>query len=431
MNKLYTKLKLLYSDISSNIAFYPSLISFFGAGLGVFMLYIEQGEISTTLLEVAPSLAINDVSTARTLLSTFIGGIISIMVFSFSMVMLLLNQASNSYSPRILPGLISNKRNQAILGFYIATIIYNILILISLEPSDGKYGLPGLSILIGLIFGILVLPAFIYFINSISQSIQINNIINNIHLTASTRLKSLIDKDQDLQPISTFDNTDNWTTHTLEISGNLSDVAYESMLKLGTDTDSKFELLVAKGSFVFEDTPIIKVSNDLDEEQMKKLKSCFGFSRNEIVSNNYLLGFKQLTEIALKAMSPGINDPGTAVTCIDYLTELFIIRMSKNDQSYITDQDNNAIIKVKIVPFSELTYNVLAPLRQYCKADFIMMSKILYAMRSLLKAAKSTSEYKTIIKQQIELVMEDAHKEISNTTDLNRLKAIYTSTLEI
>ena len=61
----------------------------------------------------------------------------------------------------------------------------------------------------------------------------------------------------------------------------------------------------------------------------------FGFSRSEIVSHNYILGFKQLTEIAIKAMSPGINDPGTAITCIDYLSELFALRLKKKDFSFI------------------------------------------------------------------------------------------------
>ena len=116
MLQFITKVKLLFNNLTGKIGFYPSLFAFGGLCLGFIMLYAESQGISKFLIENAPKLVINDADTARTLLSTFIGGIISLMVFSFSMVMILLNQASNNYSPRILPGLISNKRHQYVLG---------------------------------------------------------------------------------------------------------------------------------------------------------------------------------------------------------------------------------------------------------------------------------------------------------------------------
>lgn len=421
MNLIYTQFKLLYSNLSSNIAFYPSLITVLGVIFGFVMLYFEQAGISATLIKNTPSLVINDASTARTLISTFIGGIISIMVFSFSMVMLLLNQASTSYSPRILPGLISNKRNQIILGFYIAVILYNVLILISIDPTDDKYQLPGFSILIGIVLGIHVLPAFIYFINSISQSIQINNIISNIHHTASDRLDSLIDKKKKVLGKDTFSTKQHWEVLTTDTSGYVSNIAYDSMIKLGLELDTFFKLQVSKGSFILENTPLVASSKELTDEDKGKLRSCFGFSRVEIVSDNYLLGFKQLTEIALKAMSPGINDPGTAITCIDYLTQLFVLRMTKRDESFLIDTNGHAIVKVKIIPFGELLYYIYASLRQYCKADFIMMSRLLLSLKSLASAKATEDAYHKAILQQVHLIMIDAQKSISNPEDLNRL----------
>lgn len=107
--------------LESNIAFYPSLISLVGLFFAFFMYYLESWGVSKYLVENAPLLVINNVDTARDLLTTFIGGLISIMVFSFSLVMILLNQASSNFSPRLLPGLISNRRHQVILGIYNAT----------------------------------------------------------------------------------------------------------------------------------------------------------------------------------------------------------------------------------------------------------------------------------------------------------------------
>ena len=91
MLKLITKFKLFIANLTGKIGFYPSLFAFGGLLFGFAMLYAEDQGVSSFLIENAPQLVINDADTARTLLSTFIGGIISLMVFSFSMVMILLN----------------------------------------------------------------------------------------------------------------------------------------------------------------------------------------------------------------------------------------------------------------------------------------------------------------------------------------------------
>ena len=93
------------------------------------MIYLEQKDISAHIMEIAPALVIDDTDTAKTILSTLIGGLISLTVFSFSMVMVLLNQASSNFSPRVLPGIVSDQKHQIVLGLYIGTILYNIFIL--------------------------------------------------------------------------------------------------------------------------------------------------------------------------------------------------------------------------------------------------------------------------------------------------------------
>ena len=163
--------KIYLQRISSKIAFYPSLLAVLGIFMVVCMIYLESLGISQSLQEYVPILVLEDGDTALTILGACIGGLISMMVFSFSMVMLLLSQASSNFSPRLLPGLISNKKHQVILGIYIATILYNLLILLSINPSSSKSELPAFSVLIGMVFTVSCLVAFIYFIHSISQGI--------------------------------------------------------------------------------------------------------------------------------------------------------------------------------------------------------------------------------------------------------------------
>lgn len=147
MEVLKTQFKLFISKVTGNIAFLPSIIALGGVLFALLMIYAEERGVDQYLKEYAAWLIIEDADTARTLLSTFIGGIISLMVFSFSMVMLLLNQASSSYSPRILPGLISNRKHQYVLGFYLAVLVYCIIILLNINAASKSIQIPGFAVL--------------------------------------------------------------------------------------------------------------------------------------------------------------------------------------------------------------------------------------------------------------------------------------------
>ncbi len=94
---------------------------------------------------------------ARQVLSALIGGVISLTVFSFSMVMVLLNQATSNFTPRIIPGLLTDKKNQFVLGFYIGTIIYCIIIILNVKPGELNGDTPRFGVLLAML---LALPVF-------------------------------------------------------------------------------------------------------------------------------------------------------------------------------------------------------------------------------------------------------------------------------
>lgn len=97
----------LYLRITNSIAFYPALMALGMFALAVGCLYIDATSYGNEIAEAVSFLAVRNIETARTLLGVLAGGLISLMVFSFSMVMIVLNQAASNYSPRVLPGLVS------------------------------------------------------------------------------------------------------------------------------------------------------------------------------------------------------------------------------------------------------------------------------------------------------------------------------------
>ena len=119
MKSLFSSLYSFYHSIKSKIAFYPSVFALSGLLFAFLMMYLENRGIADYLSDNMPILVVSNGDTAHVILSACITGLISMMVFSFSMVMVLLNQASTNYSPRLLPGLISDYKHQMILGIYL------------------------------------------------------------------------------------------------------------------------------------------------------------------------------------------------------------------------------------------------------------------------------------------------------------------------
>ncbi|MGY0391594.1 DUF2254 domain-containing protein [Bizionia sp. KMM 8389] len=432
MKSLYNRFTSFIHTIKGKIAFYPSLFGVTGFCFAMLMLYLEKIGISRIVFEHVPQLVINNADTAKTLLSFLTGGIISIMVFSFSMVMVLLNQASSNFSPRVLPGLISNRNHQYVLGIYLATILYNTFTLVGINPQENTtYQLPGFSVLIGIILTVICLAAFIYFIHSISQAIQVSNILDGIYKKANKRLNYILETENDSNIL--FPNTNNWPCYYSSETGYYQNVAYTNLISICEKHDLQIHILPIQGVFVLQGVPIIQVNKEISEDVLDEILSNFNFSRGEFIEDNYTLAFKQITEIGVKAMSPGINDPGTAISTIDYLTELFALRLKKNDNTYILSKkrETHALIAVTTVDFETLLYQVMVAYRTYCKQDLSCIQKLFMMFKYLLIQECQIPEYHKALLAEAKLLYEDTQEHIKNSEDLKRIESLYNGLIKL
>lgn len=423
MKQFFSRIASSLSEIKSRIAFYPTILAFGGLNFALLMNVVENTGISQKMIEFMPQLAIQSGDTARTIMSVCIGGLISMMVFSFSMVMMILNQASSNYSPRLLPGLISDKVHQVILGMYMGTIMYNIFTLFSVEPSDKEYSLPGLSILIGIGLTIFCLALFIYFIHNISQSIQINNILNRIFHTAHDRLEYLIKKEREAFIPESFPDTSHWYSYPAKSTGYFQNILVNNTMELAAEKGTRIYITRPKGFFIPKNLPFILSEKELDAEALEDFLSNINFARGEIIETNYVFAFKQITEVAVKAMSPGINDPGTAVNAIDYLTELFVLRMKKLDRN-LHGKDGTTYLKVARISFSELMYFTMASLRTYCCGDPVVVQRLILMLQYLSEQETVDNRYCDIVEKEWKILVDQANTTIKSEVDLKRINSM-------
>ena len=218
-----------YREIINSIGFYPSVFSIgflFFAIITMSIEYIAPVEHLKSFISVV---LVDSAENARTILSTLAGSIISLTVFSFSMVMVVLNAAGASLSPRVIPGLITRKSHQMVLGFYLGSIIYSIIMLININKLEGgSTAIPSLGVLLALVFGLISLALFVFFIHSISKAIQVDNVLNGLFRQTKNELHN-IKKQQQENEVNKFPNFDKWHSISSKTEGYYKGVQTEKL----------------------------------------------------------------------------------------------------------------------------------------------------------------------------------------------------------
>jgi uncharacterized membrane protein len=425
MSRLFSRIRLALQFIYTSIGFYPTLISLIFFGLAVLMIYFETRGISKLLKDDLPFFIITHGETATMILSSIATGIFSLIVFSFTMVMLVLNQASSNFSPRVIPGLISSKSNQKVLGLYLGTLIYTLVVMVNIRSEHYSADLPGLAVFLAMCFTILCLAFFVYFIHSISVAIQIDNILESIYKMTLDKLRKEIKQDQGTKLPAIFE-TGKWKELNSNYSGYLQNVDKAALVELCKEHDVVLEFLQPLGHFVIKGLPFARVTDNLKEVDKfcDELDKHTNFYLEELADINYLYGFKQITESAVKALSPSINDPGTAIKAIDYLTDLFIVRMGLTDEKLFHDKEDILRLRLDEVNYNELLSLCLGPLRVYGKEDPVIMLRLLNLLKNLYLKAESYPKCISAIKEEVLLVRKDADATISNPGDREKVNVM-------
>ncbi len=314
-----------FERIVGSIAFWPTLLGALFFTLGVVMRTFTTEAFFTAVDETMPFLLVRDRTVALSLLTTLIGGLISLMVFSFSMVMVLLSNATSNLSPRLLPSLIGSRRHQMVLGFYLGTILYCIVIAMGfgLNTEDGTP--PSTSLALAVIFGIICLGLFIYFIHGVSLSIQVGVVLRGAHKRTFTSLEDLLARQRGQSPDEHLPDVGDWHCIPSWRAGFFRGVNEAGLAAFAKTHDTRFAFMIPLGTYVVEGDPLFYTERSLGEDVLKldHFPRNFYFNDSSDTGDSYGYGVENMLEVALKALSPGINDPGTAVLAIDYMRQIF------------------------------------------------------------------------------------------------------------
>lgn len=322
---------------------------------------------------------------AETILSVLAGAWLSVTTFTFSITMVVLTTYSSHYSPRIVENFLQNKTTMRVLGTFIGGFIYNISMLFFLNKSFVSDQV--ISSTVGILYAFWCIIQFVIFIFSVANAIQAQNLIAGLYDEAEGSIDDYLKKEQPKRT-DEVDVEDASEGHKMvaDSSGHLAAVSKEEILN--TLGEGEYKLVVEKrtGDFIHKgDVLAILYGRVLTEEEEKELAAFFPLEKKRYTVLDYRYGIQKLVDIVVRALSPGINDPNTAISAIHSLGML-MGSLSKIDGNYDVISEK---LYVKNHPFSEDIFSIYSQIVTYAKEDLNVMIAL---MRALEGAAAVSSE---------------------------------------
>lgn len=401
----------LLDRIHQSIAFYPALIASAHLLFGIALLAFEGSSLADRLRPALPA-GLGDPDNVREILGTLITAVVSLMVFSFSMVMVVLNGAAARLSPRVLPQLISDRRNSVILGAYLGNILY-LLLMISQVNTSQPSSIPSFGALLALLAGLNSMVLFVVFIRSVSQSIQPDWVVRQLYREATDALDTRVARLGELQLPP--DDSDWWCLRARQ-PGYLRRVNERQLGQLLRKHDLLAVIQVEPGFFLVEGHPLIKLSRPLQAEQCNALLSCFDFHDDEFARSNVSFAMRQMTEVAVKAISPSINDPGTAIRVCNLLGVILgrLGGVPAFDVGCL--EDGRPRLFYPQLGTERLLVEMLGPLRTYGNHDPLVIVALLRCLKNAAHGEQSAAQLQAL-HAEISALRSDADSNLRNPRD--------------
>ncbi len=415
-----------YERIGASYWFIPSIMAV-GAAILAFVLIEIDLRVPPDAFGDSPFFYATQPDGARSILSAIGGSMIGVAGTVFSVTMATAVFASGSYGPRLLTNFMNDRGNQVTLGVFVATFVYSMLVLRSVRNggSEDIYAamfVPNIAIFGAIVLAIGSIGILIFFIHHVPSTIHISNVIAGIGkgLLRDIEYRFPINVGH---PAEADDRTDIlWQVPACFRPGTADDAAiapyseleaketgyiqvidYETLMHAARDHDVIIRMNCRPGTFAHSGIVLFDVwpSERVTDKARGALLASVALGQTRSVSQDLLFLFDELVEIAARALSPGINDPFTAVTCLDWLAAALSGLAGRAAPDPLRIDDNR---KLRVVggalTFAGYLDHSFGHLRQYAATDMIAGEHFIDSLARIAPACGTREELRGLRDQK-------------------------------
>jgi uncharacterized membrane protein len=425
------KLRQFGSDLRSSFWFMPSLMVAVNIILAVVLIEADSAGLNQWLSQW-PRLFGGGAEGARQMLSTLAGSMITVMGITFSMTLLALVLASGQYTSRILRNFMRNSVTQATLGVFASIFAYCLIVLRTIRGGGGvDEFVPSLAVFFALVMSLCGVGILIYFIHHIALSIQASSIIASVANETNAAIDLLlpikpnkeIDEDDDRHQILESLDERTWYPVPAARSGYVLSVNNNTLMYLAMDNRTIVRMEHGIGAFVVQDTALVSLALTYppDQKMINALNAAYTIGRHRTVDQDPAFGIRQIVDMAMKALSPGVNDTSTAVMCVDYLTSI-MARLASRQFPPLYRYEGETLRVATIAPSFESLLSVsFDQIRSSAEKNVAILVRMLGALDTIGRMTIRPSHLRALDKQLL-CIAELTDRCIESSHDRARLE---------
>jgi uncharacterized membrane protein len=416
--------------LQSTFWFVPGLMIIVAALLAAIVLAIDASPMGSRL----PAwVSAGGADGARALLSTVAGSMVTVAGLGFSITIVALVLASTQFGPRLLSLFMRDTTSQVILGTFAGTFTYCVLILRSIRgPEEGGTPfVPNVAVTVAVGLTLLCVGALVYFFHHVAVSIQAPKVAAAVARDLDHAIDHLYpadlggggpDPDQNEVPTPESDRV-----VTSETSGYVQVLDDAAVLELAVAHDMCVRLLTRPGLFVVRGNPILVVrpSIKVTDDVAQRLRSTLIIGDVRTPEDDLEYSVRQLVEVALRALSPAINDPFTAMAAIDWLGAA-LARLAEQEfpPRYRYDEQERLRVVADVSTFGGIAHTIFSRIRHYGGTSPVVLNRLLEAVAAFGPHIRGAAD-RQLVRNETESVLQMGRALTTSKADLEELEKRY------
>jgi uncharacterized membrane protein len=431
-----------YSEkLRASYWFIPAIMVTISIALSFIVIAIDEA-FPIRLQDILGWIDISDPSGAYSFLSTVSGAMIGVTGVTFSITIVALVQASSQFGPRLLNNFLRDRGNQFVLGTFISTYTYCLFVLRSITNTPEVLFIPNLAMFVALVLAVMSIVVLVYFFHHVTVILQAEHVIAEVGRELEQAIERLFPESLDYsiyarelrnkEDIPPFLQEDASSTIDSEVGGYLQAIDVEALVGIAEEYDAVLRAANKPGDFVTKDGPLIEVwSGDSDlEEISQKVKDAFIIGDQRLRINDVEFSVDQLVEIAVRALSPGINDPFTAMACIDQLASGVSQLVQRSIPSgYHYGSEGTLRLITEPLTFSGILEASFNQIRQNAYSDVAVTIRLLEAISAIAPHIR-TREQRDTLSRQAQMLHRASEEHIPEKWDREDATERFESTME-
>ncbi|MEO7192075.1 MAG: DUF2254 domain-containing protein [Vicinamibacterales bacterium] len=407
-----TRLRAVWDRMRSTYWVVPSAMAAVAALVALVMIDVDQA-LTPKFLSRLTWVYTGGPEGARAVLSTIAASMITVAGVTFSITIVALTLASQQFGPRLLRNFLRDLGNQVTLGTFIATFIYCLLVLRTVRGTDDQQFVPHLAVTVGVVLAMLSIGVLIFFIHHIATSIQASQVIANVTGDLEAAIERLFPQPIGQDPAivtgargpaaaaPTFD-----AARALESTrgGYVQAVDGARLLTVAREANLVVRIDAKPGRFVRPGSRLATavLASDPTDDLDDRLRDVFIIGPDRTGTQDLGFFVNQLVDLAVRALSPGINDPATACACIDRLEQaLCQIARRRLPSPYRYDDDGELRVVAPPVTFVDMLDLAFTEITRYGRSSVSVSCRILEAVRDLAPCVSAEGDRRALTRQAV------------------------------